>query len=123
MTDYKIKDGKWKEHSLHPEVKDISLIALKRDLKLFKKYEQLIAKRRLRAVLRKLYNDIGEKYFFEDQVAQEKGKKEDFCAVLVCNIDKVTNARLPVSREALKKTIDNKDILDLYSEKPNKGFK
>ena len=123
MTDYKIKDGKWKEHSLHPEVKEISRIALERDLKLFKKYEQLIAKRRLRAVLRKLYNDIGEKHFFEDQVAQEKGEKEDFCAVLVCNMGEGTNARFPVSREVLKKTIDNKDILDLYSEKPNKGFK
>lgn len=120
MTDYRIKNGEWKEFSLHPEVKDISGIALKRDLKLFKKHEQLLVGRDLRAILRKFYNDIGERHFFEDQIAEKQ--KKDFCAVLVCNLEKGMNLRFPISRKTLQETIDNKDILDLYSDKPSKGF-
>lgn len=107
---------------MHPEVKDISRIVLERDLKLFKKHEQLFVGRGSRAILRKFYNDIGERHFIEDQMAEMENKKEDLCAVIVFNIDKETNARLPVSQKALQDLIDNQDVLDLYSDKPSKGF-
>lgn len=96
----------------HPELAEASLATLKRDLKTMKKYN-------IKQFLRKPYEDLGE-----SEIAKlQPGAPSKIAGVIVVSVVKGdTNARLFLTAQDVSKCLTENNILDLWTDRPSKGF-
>lgn len=105
--------------TLHPEIADQSLEALRRDLGIMRRHN-------CSYFVRKPYEDIDEIESIKAMktgLALNSSVPADIKAICVFNlVPNETNVRLPIDQEALDRLLATDGVFNFYSRQPGKGF-